>query len=60
MSGIFNLKADWGPSGDQPEAIEKLVESLKNGTRFQTLLGVTGVEKPYCGKMYWPSLIVRS
>jgi excinuclease ABC subunit B len=47
MSGIFNLKADWGPSGDQPEAIEKLVESLKNGTRFQTLLGVTGSGKTF-------------
>jgi excinuclease ABC subunit B len=41
----FVLKADYAPSGDQPQAIEKLVEGLRDGFRHQTLLGVTGSGK---------------
>src|SRR6478735_2259460 len=43
----FVLKADYQPAGDQPQAIEKLVEGLKDGFRHQTLLGVTGSGKTY-------------
>src|SRR6195256_2424869 len=43
----FKLEADYAPAGDQPEAIEKLVEGLTEGRAPQTLLGVTGSGKPY-------------
>ena len=43
----FNLKADYHPSGDQPEAIDHLVEGVLRGDRFQTLLGVTGSGKTF-------------
>jgi excinuclease ABC subunit B len=43
----FELKADYLPAGDQPEAIEKLVEGLKTGYSHQTLLGVTGSGKTF-------------
>ncbi len=39
--------SDFEPTGDQPQAIEKLVEGLKRGYRFQTLLGVTGSGKTF-------------
>ncbi len=38
----FKLKSPFSPTGDQPQAIEKLVEGLKKGEKHQTLLGVTG------------------
>src|SRR6201998_52717 len=41
----FKLEADFAPAGDQPEAIEKLVEGLNEGLAHQTLLGVTGSGK---------------
>jgi excinuclease ABC subunit B len=41
----FVLKADYQPAGDQPQAIAKLVEGIRDGFRFQTLLGVTGSGK---------------
>jgi excinuclease ABC subunit B len=43
----FRLVSDFVPTGDQPEAIKQLVEGLKNGTPFQTLLGVTGSGKTF-------------
>jgi excinuclease ABC subunit B len=43
----FQLRADWGPAGDQPAAIQKLVEGLNDGLPHQTLLGVTGSGKTY-------------
>ncbi len=43
----FNLKSPFEPAGDQPVAIEKLVEGLKKGMRKQTLLGVTGSGKTF-------------
>lgn len=45
--GIFKLKAGYKPSGDQPQAIKKLISGLKKGNRFQTLLGVTGSGKTF-------------
>ena len=41
----FVLKADYEPAGDQPQAIAKLVEGIKDGFKHQTLLGVTGSGK---------------
>jgi hypothetical protein len=41
----FKLEAKFEPSGDQPQAIEKLVEGINDGLAHQTLLGVTGSGK---------------
>ena len=43
----FRLVADYVPTGDQPEAIAKLVEGVNRGDRYQTLLGVTGSGKTF-------------
>nr|MBC7244550.1 excinuclease ABC subunit UvrB [Chloroflexota bacterium] len=43
----FQLVSDMKPTGDQPQAIAKLVEGLKRGYKHQTLLGVTGSGKTY-------------
>jgi excinuclease ABC subunit B len=43
----FKLHAPYQPAGDQPEAIAQLVESLRSGQRYQTLLGVTGSGKTH-------------
>src|SRR5471030_3129529 len=44
---LFKLQADYTPTGDQPQAIEALVRSLRAGNRHQTLLGVTGSGKTF-------------
>ncbi|HVU23303.1 MAG TPA: excinuclease ABC subunit UvrB [Opitutus sp.] len=44
---LFKLNADYRPTGDQPQAIEKLVASIQAGNRDQTLLGVTGSGKTF-------------
>ena len=43
----FKLVSDFAPTGDQPEAIEKLVKSIECGNRGQVLLGVTGSGKTF-------------
>ena len=43
----FQLKANYSPTGDQPQAIDQLVEGLKTNPSSQTLLGVTGSGKTY-------------
>ena len=43
----FILHSNYKPTGDQPEAIEKLVEGLENGLKEQVLLGVTGSGKTF-------------
>ncbi|MBO4697338.1 MAG: excinuclease ABC subunit UvrB [Lachnospiraceae bacterium] len=45
--GQFQLKAPFAPTGDQPEAIAKLVEGFREGNQFETLLGVTGSGKTF-------------
>jgi len=45
--GIFKLNSQFQVAGDQQQAIEKLVEGLKKGYRFQTLLGITGSGKTF-------------
>jgi excinuclease ABC subunit B len=44
-SPAFEVVSDFRPSGDQPEAIARLVEGIERGDRFQTLLGITGSGK---------------
>lgn len=43
----FKLQSDYQPTGDQPQAIEKLVSGIDNGEKYQTLLGVTGSGKTF-------------
>ena len=43
----FKLHSAFAPTGDQPQAIEKLTEGLRDGLRTQVLLGVTGSGKTF-------------
>ena len=43
----FKLVSSYQPTGDQPQAIDKLVEGIQRGDREQTLLGVTGSGKTF-------------
>jgi excinuclease ABC subunit B len=45
--GEFVLQSDYEPMGDQPKAIDELSEGIRDGKRFQTLLGVTGSGKTF-------------
>ena len=47
MSDLFQLVSNYQPSGDQPAAIEQLLEGLEDGLAKQTLLGVTGSGKTF-------------
>ena len=63
MSKEFRLVSNFGPTGDQPQAIEKLVEGLNRGYKFQTLLGVTGSGKTFTmaniiEKVQRPTLVI--
>ena len=44
---MFRLHSDYKPTGDQPQAIEYLSNGIKEGKKFQTLLGVTGSGKTF-------------
>lgn len=60
----FKLVSEFNPTGDQPEAIEKLVNGIKNGYREQTLLGVTGSGKTFTmanviAKINKPTLVLE-
>ena len=59
----FKLHSDYAPTGDQPQAIAKLVEGLREGNQFETLLGVTGSGKTFTmanviEKIQKPTLII--
>ena len=59
----FRLHSEYQPTGDQPEAIEQLVEGFKQGKQFQTLQGVTGSGKTFTmanviAAMNKPTLII--
>jgi len=43
----FELHSNFKPTGDQPEAIQKLCQNIKNGVKHQVLLGITGSGKTY-------------
>ncbi len=60
---MFELAANYAPAGDQPKAIEALVDGLKKGLRHQTLLGVTGSGKTFTmanviQQMQKPALVI--
>ena len=44
---MFKLHSKYKPTGDQPQAIEKLVDGINKGLKHQTLLGVTGSGKTF-------------
>ena len=44
---MFKLKSKYTPSGDQPQAIERLVKGIKNGEKYQVLLGATETGKTF-------------
>jgi len=44
---MFKLEAPFKPSGDQPQAIDSLIQGINNGKKYQTLLGVTGSGKTF-------------
>ncbi|MCQ6563597.1 excinuclease ABC subunit UvrB [Paenibacillus mendelii] len=59
----FELKSEYTPQGDQPVAIQKLVEGVEAGERYQTLLGATGTGKTYTiantiAKLNRPTLVI--
>ncbi len=61
--GLFKLKSDFAPAGDQPQAIAKLLDGLEKGYDFQTLLGVTGSGKTFTvanliTKIEQPTLVI--
>jgi len=47
MSKVFKLVSEYKPSGDQPQAIQRLVAGIGDNRKFQTLLGVTGSGKTF-------------
>jgi excinuclease ABC subunit B len=47
VSNKFKISSEYQPTGDQPEAIEQLVDGINQGVPFQTLLGVTGSGKTF-------------
>jgi len=60
---LFELKSDFKPSGDQPQAIKLLTNSIEASNRYQTLLGVTGSGKTFTmaqiiQKLQMPTLIM--
>ncbi len=61
--GTFKLVADFTPQGDQPQAIEQLIEGLQTGRRQQVLLGVTGSGKTFTmanviAQLHRPTLVI--
>ena len=59
----FELVSSYKPSGDQPEAIEKLLQGFDDGLKEQVLLGVTGSGKTFTmaniiAKMNKPTLVI--
>ena len=63
MDKRFQLVSQFSPAGDQPQAIDKLVEGIESGLAFQTLLGVTGSGKTFTlanaiAKLNRPTLIL--
>ena len=63
MENKFKVISQYKPTGDQPQAIEKIAEGFKEGKKFQTLLGVTGSGKTFTmanviEKIQKPTLVI--
>ncbi len=63
MGSLFKLASKYAPSGDQPKAIDALCKSIESGSKYSTLVGVTGSGKTFTmanviAKMNRPALII--
>jgi len=63
LDSIFRLNSDFGPKGDQPDAIRGLADSVREGNKLTTLLGVTGSGKTFTvanliAKVQRPTLVI--
>lgn len=63
MDKPFQIHSKFQPTGDQPQAIEKIAEGFQKGLKFQTLLGVTGSGKTFTmanviQKIQKPTLVI--
>ncbi len=63
LEGVFKLHSEFAPTGDQPAAIDSIVEGLERGEHMQTLLGVTGSGKTFTmanviARMNRPTLVL--
>ena len=63
MESLFKLSSKYAPSGDQPKAIDALCKSIESGSKYSTLVGVTGSGKTFTmanviAKMNRPALII--
>lgn len=63
MESLFKLASKYAPSGDQPKAIDALCKSIESGSKYSTLVGVTGSGKTFTmanviAKMNRPALII--
>src|SRR3990167_4348871 len=47
LSPMFQLRSDYAPAGDQPQAIDSLVSGIRAGKKAQVLLGITGSGKTF-------------
>ena len=59
----FKIKSEYKMTGDQPEAVKKLVKGLEDGRKYQTLMGVTGSGKTFTmanliEKVQRPTLVI--
>ncbi|SHI93778.1 Excinuclease ABC subunit B [Dethiosulfatibacter aminovorans DSM 17477] len=62
-TGTFKIKSEYKPTGDQPQAVEKLANGIMGNKKFQTLLGVTGSGKTFTmaniiEKVQRPTLVI--
>ena len=60
---VFKINNEFSPAGDQPKAIKELIEGVKKGLDYQTLLGVTGSGKTFTAanvieKIGKPTLVI--
>ena len=63
MENKFKVVSKYKPTGDQPQAIEKIAEGFQEGLKFQTVLGVTGSGKTFTmaniiEKIQKPTLVI--
>jgi excinuclease ABC subunit B len=63
VTSRFELVADFGPAGDQPQALQRLTEGIRAGQKHQTLLGVTGSGKTFTmanviARVGFPALVI--
>ena len=59
----FKIQSNYKPTGDQPQAIQKIAEGFQKGLKYQTLLGVTGSGKTFTmanviEKLQKPTLVI--